>query len=140
MVAGLKDSSGDWDNTRTLIEAFPDMAIFPGSESLLLRGLRAGGAGCITASANVNAAAIRGVYDAWCSGAADIDARDEAIRATRKTIEAHSMVSALKHITAHYRSDPAWMRTRPPLTELDEAAGKALLQGLSDLGFAPKYD
>ena len=140
MVAGLKDSSGDWDNTRTLIESFPDMAIFPGSESALLKGLRAGGAGCITASANVNAAAIRGVYDAWSTDAGDVDERDEAIRAVRKTIEAHSMVSALKHITAHYRDDPAWLRTRPPLTELDEVGGKTLLEGLSSLDFAPKYD
>ncbi|MGI9335442.1 MAG: dihydrodipicolinate synthase family protein [Gammaproteobacteria bacterium] len=140
LVAGLKDSSGDWEHTRSLIEAFPDLAIFPGSESFLLRGLRAGGAGCITASANVNPAAIRGVYDAWRADAGDVDARDEAIRATRTAIEAHAMVSALKHITAHFRNDPAWRRTRPPLTELDARDGAALLESLATLGFAANYD
>jgi 4-hydroxy-tetrahydrodipicolinate synthase len=64
IIAGLKDSSGDWSNTADLIERFPEMSIFPGSERYLLQGLRHGGAGCITATANVNAAGARGVWDA----------------------------------------------------------------------------
>ena len=31
-MAGRKDSSGDWSNTANLIERFPEMCIFPGSE------------------------------------------------------------------------------------------------------------
>ncbi|HLT02287.1 MAG TPA: dihydrodipicolinate synthase family protein, partial [Geminicoccaceae bacterium] len=46
-LAGVKDSSGDWNNTRMLIERFPELAIFPGAETLLLPALEAGGAGCI---------------------------------------------------------------------------------------------
>jgi 4-hydroxy-tetrahydrodipicolinate synthase len=55
-VAGLKDSSGDWSNTKGLIESFGARGfdVFAGSEVFLLRTLRAGGAGCITAGANVN--------------------------------------------------------------------------------------
>ena len=46
-VAGLKDSSGDWENTQMLIESFPDFTVFSGSEEFLLDNLEAGGAGCI---------------------------------------------------------------------------------------------
>ena len=53
-VVGLKDSSGDWSNTAALLDRFPGFAVFPGSEVFLLDGLRKGGAGCITASGNVN--------------------------------------------------------------------------------------
>src|SRR5712691_6616814 len=53
-VVGLKDSSGDWNNTAALLERFPDFAVFPGSEVFLLDGLRKGGGGCITATGNVN--------------------------------------------------------------------------------------
>ena len=48
VIAGVKDSSGDWSNTRMMLDRFPHLAIFPGSETFLLDGLRAGGAGCIT--------------------------------------------------------------------------------------------
>ena len=56
-VVGLKDSSGDWSNTAAILEAYPDFEVFPGSEIFLLDGLRKGGAGCISATCNVSAAA-----------------------------------------------------------------------------------
>ena len=64
-VVGLKDSSGDWSNTAALLDAFPGFAVFPGSEVFLLDGLRKGGAGCITATGNVNVPGIRKVYENW---------------------------------------------------------------------------
>jgi 4-hydroxy-tetrahydrodipicolinate synthase len=56
IVAGAKDSSGDWNNTQAMLERFKDRGfdVFPGSEVFLLEGLRAGGKGCITATGNVN--------------------------------------------------------------------------------------
>ena len=77
VIAGMKDSSGDWSNTRAMLERFPHLAIFPGSETFLLDGLRAGGAGCITATSNVNAAGARAIFDAWSDGSDDADARQE---------------------------------------------------------------
>ena len=64
-VVGLKDSSGDWSNTAALLDRFPGFAVFPGSETFLLDALRKGGAGCITASGNVNVPGIRKVYENW---------------------------------------------------------------------------
>jgi 4-hydroxy-tetrahydrodipicolinate synthase len=70
-IAGLKDSSGNWENTATLLKQFPTLSIFPGSERFLLQGLAAGGAGCITATANYDAALIRRVID--CQDGAERD-------------------------------------------------------------------
>src|SRR5262249_59583734 len=55
-VAGIKDSSGDWANTKAVLDAFAASGfdVFPGSETFLLAAMRAGGRGCISATANVN--------------------------------------------------------------------------------------
>ena len=69
-IAGMKDSSGDWNNTKTFLDAFAESArpartgfdVFVGSESFLLANMRNGGAGTISATANVNPAAIHELY------------------------------------------------------------------------------
>ena len=52
-IAGMKDSSGDWAHMERVIKTFPGFRLFAGTERYLLNNLRAGGAGCITAPANV---------------------------------------------------------------------------------------
>jgi 4-hydroxy-tetrahydrodipicolinate synthase len=128
VVVGLKDSSGDWANTKAILDAFPDFATFPGSEVFLLDGLRNGGAGCITATGNVNVAMIRELFDTWRDdGADDLQAR---ITAIRKTIQAYPMVPALKAIVAAGRNDPEWATVRPPLGKLPAEKAAALLSEL----------
>ena len=62
-IAGIKDSSGDWQNTAAMLERNWDrFQIFAGSENFLLQVMRGGGAGCISATANVNPAAINKLY------------------------------------------------------------------------------
>jgi 4-hydroxy-tetrahydrodipicolinate synthase len=133
-VVGLKDSSGDWNNTAALIERFPGFAVFPGSEVFLLDGLRKGGVGCITATGNVNVPGIRKVYENWTTPQAD--ALQAEITLTRKTIQAYPMVPALKRIVAHFHHDPAWASVRPPMTALTEAQSAALLADLAKIGFS----
>src|SRR5215468_10537770 len=73
-IAGMKDSSGDWNNAKTFLDAFAETAgpartgfdVFVGSESFLLANMRNGGAGTISATANVNPAEIYKLY-AKCS-------------------------------------------------------------------------
>lgn len=134
-IAGIKDSSGDPANLRALLDAFAgtDFDVFPGSELLLLEGLRHGGVGCITATGNVNPGAIAHLYDNWRS--ADADAMQAGLDAVRKTIQAFPMIPAVKATLAHYTGDEAWSRVRPPLVELT-AGQKAQLAGeLQALGF-----
>jgi 4-hydroxy-tetrahydrodipicolinate synthase len=133
-VVGLKDSSGDWNNTAALIERFPGFSVFPGSEIFLLDGLRKGGVGCITATGNVNVAGIRKVYENWRTPQAD--ALQAAITLTRKTIQAYPMVPALKRVVAHFHHDPDWAAVRPPMTALTEAQSAALLADLAKIGFS----
>jgi 4-hydroxy-tetrahydrodipicolinate synthase len=129
-VVGLKDSSGDWSNTAAILDAYPQFEVFPGSEIFLLDGLRKGAAGCISATCNVSAAAIRNVYDNWRS--ADADRLQGDITALRKAIQAYPMIPALKAIIAHYRQDPSWARLRPPFTDLSAADAAKAIQTLAE--------
>src|SRR5437667_2120636 len=133
-VVGLKDSSGDWNNTAALLDRFPGFAVFPGSEVFLLDGLRKGAVGCITASGNVNVTGIRRVYENWRTPQAD--ALQAEITTLRKTIQAYPMVPALKRIVAHFHHDPAWAAVRPPMVALNEAQSAALIGDLARVGFA----
>jgi 4-hydroxy-tetrahydrodipicolinate synthase len=135
VIAGLKDSSGDWSNTADLIERFPEMCIFPGSERYLLQGLHHGGAGCITATANVNAAGARAVWDAWADDAEELDRRDSDMIAARTVIEAYPVIPAQKFLLARHRKDPQWQRVRPPLLDLDDRQGVELLESIARIDF-----
>jgi 4-hydroxy-tetrahydrodipicolinate synthase len=134
IVVGVKDSSGDWSNTEAMLKRFPGFDVFPGSEVFLLPALRGGGAGCITATANVNAAMVRNLYDRWQTTQAD--ALQEEITTLRKAIQAYPMIPALKQIIAHYRNDPAWTAVRPPLVRLSETQTRSLIDDLEQKNFA----
>jgi 4-hydroxy-tetrahydrodipicolinate synthase len=132
-VVGLKDSSADWNNTAALLDRYPGFAVFPGSEVFLLDGLRKGGAGCITATGNINVPGIARIYANWQGPQADALQADAT--ALRKAMQAYPMVPALKRVVAHFHNDPAWAAVRPPLVPLDAAQSAALLADLARLGF-----
>lgn len=133
-VVGLKDSSGDLANTRMLLERFPQLAIFPGSERNLLELMRLGAAGCISGSANITCGAIRDLYDSWQSDRAETLQADVA--ALRGSIQSVELIPALKALLSHYRQDPQWLVVRPPLVELEPHAQADLVAALErDHGF-----
>lgn len=133
-IAGIKDSSGDWDNTRALLERRRgDFRVFSGSESFLLRNLRAGGSGCISAAANVNPAAIQRLVREWQSSRAD--ALQQDLIELRAILSRYPMPAALKAIVAGFRDDPAWETLRPPLVSLGQRQKAALLGELRTRGF-----
>lgn len=134
-VAGVKDSSGDWSNTRAMLDAFAASGfdVFAGSEVFLLDTLRHGGVGCITATGNVNPGPIDHLYRHWRTPEAD---RLQAeITATRAVLQRLPMIAALKATVAHFASDPGWRTVRPPLVELTEAQEAELLAGLAARSF-----
>ena len=133
VIAGLKDSSGDWKNTQALLESFPGFEVFPGSEMHLLDALRKGGAGCISATANVNVAAISRVIHE--RKGADADALQDAISRMRAAIQKFPMVAANKAILARIRDDSGWDVVRPPLRPLATEAKAQLFQALESLQF-----
>jgi 4-hydroxy-tetrahydrodipicolinate synthase len=134
VVAGIKDSSGDWSNTNAMLEAGWDgFRIFCGSEIFLLRTLRAGGAGCISAVVNVNPSAIHRLYREWQS--TDADAQQQRLIELRNLMHKYPMIPALKAIVAHYGEDRQWQAVRPPLTPLTERQRGALIEDLEQYGF-----
>ena len=135
IVAGVKDSSGDWNNTKAMLDAFGKSGfdVFAGSEVFLLDNMRHGGKGCITATGNVNPAAIDQVFRNWQS--ADADKLQVGITATRKIVQKVQMIPALKAIIAHFSNDPAWRTLRPPLVELERNQEEGLIAELRSSGF-----
>jgi 4-hydroxy-tetrahydrodipicolinate synthase len=116
-VLGLKDSSGDWSNMQAILDRFPGFELFAGNESFLLACLRGGGAGTISAAANVNGAMMRNLFHDWQSS--DADALQTTVSALRETLQAYPMIPVLKALLAHFRGDPAWAVLRAPNLALD---------------------
>jgi 4-hydroxy-tetrahydrodipicolinate synthase len=135
-VAGIKDSSGDWSNTQALLQRFQAQVfdVFAGSETFLLATLRGGGAGCITATGNINPAPIAQLAKRWQD--ADAEARQAALDQVRGTLQKWPMIPALKATIAHHARDAQWATVRPPLVELTPAQQQALAGALSGLGFS----
>ncbi|MEI6303324.1 MAG: dihydrodipicolinate synthase family protein [Betaproteobacteria bacterium] len=134
-VAGVKDSSGDWKNTKAMLDAFAKSGfdVFAGSETFLLDNMRNGGVGCITATGNVNPGAIDNVYRNWQT--ADADKLQAGITATRMAVQKVPMIPALKAIVAKFSGDPDWATVRPPLVENTQAQLDGMFAELKTLNF-----
>ena len=134
-VAGIKDSSGDWNNTAALLREFQPQGfdVFAGTETVLLPTLRAGGAGCITATGNVNPAAIVDLYEHWTE--ADADDKQKALNETRAAFQKLPMIAAMKATIAQQTGDAGWATVRPPLVEIEAAQCAMLAADLEACGF-----
>ncbi|MGH7675114.1 MAG: dihydrodipicolinate synthase family protein [Gemmatimonadales bacterium] len=134
-VAGMKDSGGDWKNTQAFLDAFAKSGfdVFAGSETFLLQNMRSGGAGCISATANVNPGPIARLFDTWKN--ADADQQQARLDEIRGTFAKFPMIPALKAAIAHYGGDAAWSTVRPPLVDLTPEQSKALVTELDQRKF-----
>jgi len=121
-IAGLKDSSGDMTYARATAALSSSFAVFPSTEAALLEARRGDFAGCISATANLNADLCA---HAWRDG--DADALEAAV-AIRKLFEGKPLVSGVKALLAHIHGDPALTRMKPPLASFS-AADRAAVTG-----------
>jgi 4-hydroxy-tetrahydrodipicolinate synthase len=133
-VLGIKDSSGDWSNTEAMLTRFPGFRIFPSSEGVLLKALYLGAAGCITASGNINAAAIRSLIDNWTSPEAET--MQKSVAAVRDIVSSYPLIPAVKAVLAKALSEPGLGTLRPPLTGLNDAQANELMSRLAEAGHA----
>jgi 4-hydroxy-tetrahydrodipicolinate synthase len=113
LVAGVKDSSGDWNNTSALLESHRDLQILVGDERLLARAVRAGGSGTICGIANVAPqilvrAAHKGEDDARISPLVEAALQ-------------YPIIPAVKALIARRYGDPGWLQTRAPLPPLNNS-------------------
>ena len=129
-IAGMKDSGGDWNNTKAFLDAYAKSGfdVFPGAETFLLQGMRNGGAGCISATANTNPGPIARLFDTWQSS--DADAQQARLDEIRTTFAKYPMIPALKAAIAYYGGDASWATVRPPLVELTGEQAKGLIADL----------
>jgi len=134
IVVGMKDSSGDWSNTSSILERQLDgFRMFVGSESFLLRNMQNGGAGCISATANVNPAAITRLYREWQES--DAGAQQSALDEIRTLVMQFPMIPALKATVARFSDNALWAGVRPPLVPLDSNQSKELAGQLDAVDF-----
>ncbi|HET9902637.1 MAG TPA: dihydrodipicolinate synthase family protein [Xanthobacteraceae bacterium] len=122
-LAGLKDSSGDMAYARAAAAIDPEFAVFPSTEAVLIEARSGAFAGCISATANVNADLCA---RAWRSG--DRAALEQAV-AIRKLFDGKPLVSGVKALLAHIHGDPALARVMPPLAPFSAADRASVIAG-----------
>ncbi|MBU3547924.1 dihydrodipicolinate synthase family protein [Polynucleobacter sp. P1-05-14] len=135
-VVGMKDSSGDWSYTESVIKllAPSGFRVYAGSEVFLMRALRAGGVGCISATANVNPKAIADLAAHWRESNAD--ALQANLDQVRGIFAKYQMIAGMKTAVAHYTKDSEWLRVRPPLMQLSPEQQAQLLSELKAINFS----
>ncbi|UWU93235.1 dihydrodipicolinate synthase family protein [Bradyrhizobium sp. CB1015] len=124
VVAGLKDSSGDFKQFQAFRAAAPELAITVGNEADITRAIAAGGAGTICGMANIAPELVKAMVDGK-----DVEARMQA--AIDIVVKSPSFLTTLKAILAAQTGDAGWLRVRPPLRAL--ADGAALKRKLDEL-------
>lgn len=129
IFVGLKDSSGNWDNTKAIIETFPELDVYSASEALVPQNVAAGGAGCISASANINSRNIKALMAAL--GTAAEAGIAEGVTRVRKIFESLPLIPAIKAATALRHCDDRYAVVRPPFVRLDKGHQPALEDALA---------
>lgn len=133
-VVGIKDSSGDWNNTQALF-GVENLTVYPGSELPLMNALELGGPGCISATANVNAAGIADVVARFDAG--DLDGarqKHDVARKIRLLMQDAAPIPAQKRLLAIATGDARWAIVRPPLSAMPEALAEELAATLQRKG------
>lgn len=138
VVAGVKDSSGNFDNSRALVAALPALSIFVGHEPHLPALRKLGGAGTICGIANLYPGLLRRLYDR----SLDANPPDELAIVERflAAIAPFPIFAALKSLQAGLTGDPAWRALRAPLRGLTEGEASALRQAVAAAGIVPARD
>ena len=135
IAAGIKDSSGEWKNMLGIVQNIPDFMVYTGTETLLLDILKKGGAGCITATANLIAPECQRVYQAWKNNKQKV-AEQAQINLTdlRKTLENYPLVSELKSLFASKTNAEEWENMLPPFAPILDKQVEELTEQIKGLG------
>lgn len=132
VIAGLKDSSGSWENTASVIEAFPQIDTYSASESRIPDNVAAGGAGCISASSNVNPKGIRALIDGL--NGPDHAALHDQVSAVRTIFENVPLIPAIKAAVAAQMDDAEFARVRPPFMAVGAEHSDAIAEAVRIAG------
>jgi 4-hydroxy-tetrahydrodipicolinate synthase len=122
-IVGLKDSSGDMAYAREAASVLPRFKVFPSTEAALPEARSGPFAGCISATANLNADLCARAYRSGDAGALA-----EAV-AIRKLFDGKPLVPGIKALLAHIHGEPQWARVEPPLSAFPAADRAAVIAG-----------
>ncbi|OWW04443.1 dihydrodipicolinate synthase family protein [Rhizobium sp. R72] len=125
VIRGVKDSSGDWPFTESLLKAHGDLIILIGDERHLAKGVRLGGQGAISGMANFLPAEVK----LMATEGRD-DARVENLVAE---LLKYSVTPAVKVMIARLTGKEMWLAVRPPLVSISSEGQAQLAQAFDAL-------
>ena len=130
IITGIKDSSGNFDNTKKYKE-IKDFIVYPGSEKFLYDGLHIGCSGCISATTNVNLEAVKLINNFNTTEGAQTN---QKIKTVRDVFEKYPVIAALK--ATKTKENNNWSNIRPPLVALSDQQKSNLLKDLKVINFS----
>ena len=132
---GIKDSSGNWENMLVITKNVKNFSVFSGTETFLLENLLNGGAGCITATANIIATECQQVFQAWKNEQIeDGHQLQNKLTLLRKVFESYPFVSGLKSIFADQQKSKKWVHMMSPFDKLTKEQLDEMKEKIKDLG------
>ena len=132
---GIKDSSGNWKNMLSITKNVKNFSVFSGTETFLLENLLNGGAGCITATANIIATECQQVFKAWKNEQIeDGHQLQNKLTLLRKVFESYPFVSGLKSIFADQQNSNKWVHMMSPFDKLTKEQLDEMKEKIKDLG------
>jgi len=133
-VQGIKDSSGDFANTRRYVEAFAreGFEVYCGDDTALHELLKIGGAGSISAASNV-ASRFNAMVCAHVGTPAG-EAAQATLTAIRKAVTSAPTIPGLKALMARHTGHAGWTNIRPPLEKLPAEAARKLFSAFDACG------
>lgn len=120
-IFGVKDSSGDWANSASLLD-FDDLAILIGDERLLAQAAPLGCAGAISGMANMIPNALSEILRSGVQNNAMSDLVTEIV--------SNPVTPVIKALVAQLYDQPGFARARAPLTTADPDVVNRLLKRL----------
>ena len=134
VIVGIKDSSGDWDNTRRLL-AIDGLIVYPGAELPVIDAIRLGGPGCISATANLNGGDIAKVIELCHAGKWDeAEAAHKPVKEVRMLFQDYAPIPAQKALLARRTGEARWNNLRPPFRAMDDDRRDVLAASLEPYG------
>jgi 4-hydroxy-tetrahydrodipicolinate synthase len=126
-IIGIKDS------TYNIFEELKleNFSILPGSETKLIKGLKMGCSGIITATCNVTAGLSRKVYDDFIKDKITTD--NQKLCAVREAFDKYNLISGLH--SYYSTKDKIYKNILPPLSLLEQNDYQDLIKDLSALNF-----
>lgn len=130
IIAGLKDSSGDYEGSLAFVSAADDFDVFPSNEGVLVDGMAKGCGGIISATTQTSTFLSRRTLDATGE---EQERLQGLLNDVRQVIAKYPLMSAVKQIEAWKSGDDSWTRLFPPLVELSSEQKTSLRNELEAL-------